>query len=272
MNKIDEHNNSKIINGTFHKLQREQQLATYVGEDEVISASELKKRLDLEPKASWSCRTKIPTIDKWIGPMGPGQMVITSGPTGFGKTTFDKSISQALTEQDIPSMWLTYEIGSADLINSFPEMYRDYFYLPAKITSKDLSWIEDRTLEAILKYKVKAIFIDHLHRIVDLVKIQNTSLSIGATVQNLKLMAVRYGVIIFLIAHMVKTKADIEPGLGDIRDSSLIEQEADIVFYTWRAKTEYHNFIKIAKNRPRGFIDKKVEVILRDGRYWEVEK
>lgn len=254
------------------QVEREQRLATNTGEDEVISATELKRRLDREPKPVWSCRSKLPFLDRHIGDFKPGQLITASGTTGHGKTTLYRTITQALVEQDIPLMWLTFEIGSEELISDIPEIYRDHFYLPAKITSKDFSWIEDRTLEAILKYKCKAVFIDHLHRIVDLAKIQNSSLAIGSTVQNLKLMAVNHGVIVFLIAHTTKTRTDSELGLGDIRDSSLIEQESDVVLYTWRAKTEFHNFIKIAKNRPKGIIDKKFEVVLRDGRYWEIEK
>lgn len=260
----------------FHKqldrVEREQRLKNYHGEDEVISADDLMKRLENEPKPAWSCQTKLPFLDKTIGDIKPGMLITTSGTTGQGKTTLDKTFTQALVEQGIPLMWLTFEIGSDDLISSIPPQYRSHFYLPAKITSKEFSWIEDRTLEAILKYGAKAIFIDHLHRIVDLTQTQNSSLAIGATVQNLKQMAVNHGVIVFLIAHTTKTKSDQELGLGDIRDSSLIEQESDVVLYTWRSKTEFQNFIKIAKNRPRGIIDKKFEVVLRDGRYFEVTK
>lgn len=258
--------------GLIHKIEREHRLATYEGEDEVISASELKKRLDREPKPAWSAKSKISALDNWIGgAFRPGQLVTASGTTGHGKTTLYKTFTQSLIEQDIPLLWLTFEIGSDDLIESIPDIYRNHFYLPAKITSKELSWIEDRTLEAILKYKARAVFIDHLHRIVDLAKIQNSSLAIGATVQNLKLMAVNHKVIVFLIAHTTKTKSDSELGLGDIRDSSLIEQESDIVLYTWRGKKDFQSFLKIAKNRPRGIIDKKIELVFEDGRYYEVD-
>lgn len=254
------------------RIRREQQLSTYTGEDEVISAAEHQKRALREPKPVWSCKSKLSFLDKNIGEFRPGQLITASGTTGHGKTTLYRTLTQALIEQDIPLMWLTFEVGADDLIADIPEIYRPHFYIPAKITSKDLSWIEDRTLEAILKYKVKAVFIDHLHRIVDLALIQNTSLAIGNTVQNLKLMAVNHGIIVFLIAHTTKTKNDTELGLGDVRDSSLIEQESDVVLYTWRAKTEWHNFVKIAKNRPKGLIDRKFEVVLRDGRYYEVIK
>ena len=253
------------------RIEKEQKLATYAGEDEVISAAEHQKRAQKEPKPVWSCKSKLPFLDKNIGDFRPGQLITTSGTTGHGKTTLYRTITQALIEQDIPLMWLTFEVGADDLIADIPEIYRPHFYLPARITSKDLSWIEDRTLEAILKYKVKAVFIDHLHRIVDLARIQNTSLAIGNTVQNLKLMAINYEIIVFLIAHTTKTKNDTELGLGDVRDSSLIEQESDVVLYTWRSKTAFRNFIKIAKNRPKGLIDKKFEVVLRNGRYYEVD-
>jgi hypothetical protein len=74
------------------------------------------------------------------------------------------------------------------------------------------------------------------------------------------------------ICHTTKTKNDgnAELGLGDVRDSSFIEQEADTVFYVWRdEKTEYETLVKVAKNRKKGIINKKVRMIYEDGKLVE---
>jgi hypothetical protein len=84
-------------------------------------------------------------------------------------------------------------------------------------------------------------------------------------------MAVRYGVIVFLIAHTTKTKSDTELGLGH-PGLFPYRTRADLVLYTWRSKTPYRNFVKVAKKQAKGLSDRKFEVELRDGRYYEVEK
>jgi hypothetical protein len=69
---------------------------------------------------------------------------------------------------------------------------------------------------------------------------------------------------------MQKTKNDEEPGLGHIRDSSFVEQEADTVVYVWRSKdNKAITVLKIAKNRKRGIIDDRIALVLVNGRYEE---
>jgi hypothetical protein len=84
--------------------------------------------------------------------------------------------------------------------------------------------------------------------------------------------ALKHNLIIFLICHTGKTKQDLgtELGLGDIRDSSLIEQESDTVLYIWRdLEAENRSILKIAKNRKRGIINKKIRLIYQQGRLYE---
>ena len=99
---------------------------------------------------------------------------------------------------------------------------------------------------------------------------QNMSFVIGECVRGLKQLAIKHNIVIFLIAHMTKTRPDEEPGLGHTRDSSFIEQEADTVVYVWRHKSDkWVTICKVAKNRKRGVIDTKIGLILKDGKYEE---
>jgi hypothetical protein len=89
-------------------------------------------------------------------------------------------------------------------------------------------------------------------------------------VRGLKQLALKHRVVVFLVAHMQKTKPDEEPGLGHIRDSSFVEQEADTVLYVWRQKENKSvTVLKVAKNRKRGIIDDRIPLVLKDGRYYE---
>jgi replicative DNA helicase len=142
--------------------------------------------------------------------------------------------------------------------------------MPLKLKSNTLTWVEERIIESRLKYNTRAVFIDHLHYLVSMNPKQNASFMIGETVRGLKQLALKHRVVMFLVAHMQKTKNDEEPGLGHIRDSSFVEQEADTVVYVWRQKENKSvTVLKIAKNRKRGLIDDRIALVLKDGRYHE---
>lgn len=74
-------------------------------------------------------------------------------------------------------------------------------------------------------------------------------------------MAIKWNVIIFLIAHIGKTITNDSPGLDAIRDSSFVAQESDMIIMVSRCKTKdkngnlvYTNEAKISveKNRRTG--------------------
>jgi replicative DNA helicase len=119
-----------------------------------------------------------------------------------------------------------------------------------------LDWLEARITEAIAKYDTKIVMIDHLHYLIDMAKVHNPSLEIGGIVRRLKKIAVQWGIIIFLICHTAKTQLDQELEIADIRDSSLIAQEADIVLMIKRKYGEDKNgnraILGIRKNRKTG--------------------
>jgi replicative DNA helicase len=153
--------------------------------------------------------------------------------------------------------------------------------MPQELTDRKLSWVEDRLIEANLKYNVQSIFIDHLHFLVEMIAKQNISFVVGQVVRGLKEIAKRQNMVAFLICHTGKTREDTgELGLGMVRDSSFIEQEADSVIYVWRGDEEEREiggekrrlsptWAKIAKNRKRGIINKKVPLYYFRGIYYE---
>jgi len=102
-----------------------------------------------------------------------------------------------------------------------------------------------------------------LHFLLDLARVWHASIEIGEIVRGLKLLALKHNLIFFLIAHTIKVREDREFGLGDVRDSGLIEAEADNVIYVWRdKKRDGHGVLKVAKNRKHGLVDKKIPLVL----------
>lgn len=251
-----------------HELEKK--LYEYEGEDKVISGKELLNKIKTQPKPSLHFVSKIPSLDHILGGFYGTQLITVSGTTGHGKTTLCQTFTMSAMEHDLKPIWFSYEVDNEDFINQFDKDFHRHMYFPSKMTGKDTTWIEQRVLEAKLKYNTQVVFIDHLHFLLDMGKAQNVSFSIGNTVRNLKTIAKEKNIIVFLVAHTVKPKQDQELGLGDARDSSFVEQESDAVLYVWRdPEKDYRSIVKVAKNRKKGIINKKIRLRFEGGRLFE---
>jgi replicative DNA helicase len=250
---------------TKNLIETEKKLYSYEGKDRVISSHVMSKAIREEDKPI-VIQSGLPTLDHYIDGFQGGELTVISGLTGNGKTLFAQSLTKNFDEQGIRSLWFSYEVMSANFLNSFGEDL-PLFYMPSRLTENSLSWINTRIHEGKLKYQIQAVFVDHLHFIVTMNR-SNISIEIGQAMRAIKKMALQYNVAFFLIAHTQKIKQDVELGLGDTRDSSFIEQEADNVFYLWRTKKENQAILKIAKNRRNGIFDKKI-TLHKIGHYLE---
>jgi len=255
------------VDKEISKSQQEQYyyevLKAYKGEDEVIS---FKQYLDYQKtNKTRTVPSGFKGLDDYVEGFRGGELVVITAPTGEGKTTFCQNITLNLLNQDVRSLWFSYEVSIQDFIQKFGEEIPEG-YLPKILTERNLVWIERKIVEAIAKYEVRAVFIDHLHYLFDLKNSRNTSLEIGEIVRTLKIIAKKYGITIFLVAHIGKVDYEGRVGLENIRDSSFVAQEADTVIALWRVKerlsklelrekgTVYKNetMVSIVKNRFNG--------------------
>ena len=204
------------------------------------------------------------------GGLRDGELVVISGPTASGKTTFAQLLSKNMDRVGVPSLWFSYECNPWYLREKFKGMGCDsglLAYSPTDLISNSIGFIKAEIQEAVLSHGCKVVFLDHLHYLIPLEQSRNSSLLIGGVVRSIKRMAIETGVIICLIAHTKKIYQDEELDLSSIRDSSLIAQEADYVFLIERIKkkkkmleailgSEWTNFTKIslAKNRRTGIM------------------
>lgn len=209
------------------------EMSQYDGEDKIITSVEMKKFIDEMPEPRWEIKTKIPTLDKIIGGFRGGELVVLSAETGRGKSKLAETFTYNFAEQNIGGCWFSYEMSPADLLERFGDNF-PIFFMPKKLQSSSIKWIETRIIEALAKsantsHPVKYIIIDHLHYLFDLAKTKNTSLELGALVRILKKIAMKWGLVIFLISHTGKVSRGENINIGNIRDTSFTGQEADFV-------------------------------------------
>ncbi len=252
------------------QIELEQKLASYAGDDRVEAANTVLKLYRQDRPKTEPYKSKLPTLDRIIDGLNPGQLFSISGPTGHGKTTLAQTVTRGLAEQLAFSLWFSYEVNTEDFLDNFPGDYHEHIFMPLKLLDNTIEWLEARIIEAKLKHDIRAVFIDHLHYLISMSPKQNASFAIGETVRALKQLALKHKIVMFLLSHMMKTKSDQEPCLGDIRDSSFVEQESDVVLYVWRLQSDKSlTVLKIAKNRRRGIIDDRIALTFVDGRYHE---
>lgn len=275
---------ASVKDDTERAKQRERienMLADYAGEDRVISSDEARQKILEEGEDEYKLFTGMPMLDKTLDGLRPGNLAVVSAPTGAGKTTLCQQLTTEFLKNNMRSVWFSYEVPMREFLTKMPK--ETIFYLPSYLKGNTTEWLEKRVIEARAKYDVKTVFIDHLHYIVDLMMLGkgvNTSLVIGQTVRALKLMALRWNVVVVLIAHLRKTRFDEMPELSDLRDSSFVAQEADVVLIMKRLtqKTNHGTqkftneaVVTVQKNRRTGAMC-SFKVSFWDGRFSEIDE
>lgn len=241
--------------------EKEKYLANYNGPDKIISSHEMMQKIMAENVLDIKIDTGYPSLEKHIKGIVPGQLIVVSGQTGSGKTLFLQSLTRNITKQNFRVCWFSYELPPKQFLFCFPQL--PAFYAPEIIKESDLMWLEERTWEAMLKYDIKVVMIDHLHYLVDMAKDQNISWGVGRVLRKLKRLAIEHNIVVFLICHTGKKdriEKKVELSGDDIRDSSFCTQEPDTVLMIWRTKDELDRVdeavIKIEKSRLTGVQDK----------------
>lgn len=274
----------KDIEGELEKINVEKKMLSeltcyqdYRGADEVITSQQAWDDLAEERKRPVpKFFSKLPTLDKILTGFREGDLVVISAPTKQGKTTLAQTMTSGLAEQDIKSLWFSYELTQQEFLDKFPQPL-PFFTLPKSLKGNSLDWLEERIVESIAKFGVKVVFIDHLHFLIDMNFIGqqgNVSLLIGSIMRRLKQICLKWRICIVLISHTTKIAFEKEPDLSDIRDSSFISQEADSVLMIWRIREketkEYGNraCLAVLANRRNGKVG-KITLVLNNNRFLE---
>lgn len=178
--------------------------------------------------------------DAMEGGLRDGDLVVVSGQTGHGKTLYCQVLAVNLSKRTVPSLWFSYEINPYYLYKKFKDIEEEELlvYSPISLIQNSLEFINQEIKEAVEEKACKVVFIDHLHYLIPLQQSLNSSLLIGGIVRELKQIAIKQNIVIFLIAHTKKIYQDESLSLASIRDSSLVSQEADYVFLIERLKKD----------------------------------
>lgn len=215
-------------------------MRAYTGDEEIISSKDYIEamRIIRGNKAILKVFSGLPSLDKITEGFWEGNVIVISGPTKEGKTTFCQTLTINLNKAKHKSLWFPFDTPGEEVISRFNKEIE--IWLPKKNPSvKKLQWIEQKIIEGIAKFGTKIIFIDHLGMLTKSTDNNvNYSTELSSIMMELKQIAIRWRVIIFLNHHIKKIQADSIPVYSDLKDSSGVAQDSDMVIMVWRKKSK----------------------------------
>lgn len=220
-------------------------MSIYAGDDEIISSTDyiaamarLRGNSDI-----LKIMSGFPSLDAITEGFWEGNVVVISGPTKEGKTTLCQSFTINMEPQQILSLWFPFDTPGEELILRFTNP--PLMYLPRKnAAEKKLDWIEKKVIEGIAKYGIRAIFIDHLGMLMKVTdNTSNYSTEMSSVMMELKEIAIKWRIVVFLNHHIRKIQADTVPNYQDLKDSSAVASDSDMVLMVWRKKSKREGII-----------------------------
>lgn len=242
--------------------------------------------VDVETRKETLARYNVSKLDKRLGGINAGELVLVGGTTGTGKSEFSFQIAYSNAKKGIPAAFITLEVANKDFIGRILRSKTGID--PVKFWSGDLSFTERRLLREeannllkndvplffrrkrsmmtveeletiveslIIEQHCRIIVVDHLHYIGSRERGINETTHVSNCVRAINNLCVRYGVAMLMVAHFKKQNDPLHrPTLHEFRDSSAIEQEAGTVLLLWRnltakGDTQYETEVNLAKSR-----------------------
>lgn len=202
--------------------------------------------------------TGIQKIDRMTQGFLPGELMIVSGQTSHGKTQLSNNVILNAVNNGHKVMFVTMEMTKGETAKRFNSLTDNQDIGEGKVflnMRADLAYVDvTKLVERAKENGCTLVVIDHLHyfsRAKD-----NVTQEVSRIVMEFKRAAVTYEMPILLICHVRKMSPAKHPTIEDLRDSSLIAQDADIVLMVWRdespnAKNPFEVEVTLWKNRNR---------------------
>ena len=227
-------------------------------------------------------------LDKIIGGLRDGRLIIVAGLTSTGKSSLADCIGLYFATVNKPVFFFSLEMPALDLAKKIlmlksqltNENLKDIKDPSIELTEIDKTLVEFKTLPiyvysksgeinikaleknikiSIEKHGCRLIIIDHLHYFSH--NSNNVAQETASIVRQIKQLGMDYKVPILLLAHLnrggrsAQRKGLYTPSLSDLRDTGAIEQDADQVIFVCRDSENedkderQKTIIKVAKNR-----------------------
>lgn len=219
---------------------------------EVMSASDWAEELrNAQPRRGTD--TGLPGLDMVDG-LVPGDLITFAGRPGIGKSTWATQLTAHAIQRDIPTLVISSEMTrgqwgrwtaavlagepARNLPRPLPDgLVQKIREAPLRIT--DVGTINVAEIRKIAEGTpgLKLVIVDHLTRIrPENQRADRRDLEVGDIARGLKSMAKDLGltsVVMCQLNRAIENRESRRPQLSDLRDSGVIEEESDAVFFLY---------------------------------------
>lgn len=213
--------------------------------------------------------TGYPGLDRLLGSLLPGELFTLGGDTGHGKSLLAMNIAQNVYKQTFqPVLMVNLELTRNQAVERFYFLSgdgHDYDGILVQersaVTYKDI----DKLMKQAKDEGAALVVIDHLHFFSR--SSENESRELSRITKHFKECAVQQELPVILLSHVTPTrimdqegnvKKEYKPGLHNLKGSSSIEQDSDMVGFVYRKEGESTMEVYLKKNRSRPLLTNSV--------------
>ncbi len=207
-----------------------------------------------------------PSIDKLTKGFVGGEVTVIAAKTSVGKTALAVNIANKVALQGLPVLFVTLEMTKAQLTSRFMFLNNDddYTKVESLVSFQKTDELDWKSIDGLIgnfcgEFTNGLVVIDHLHYFTR--ELEKASEDLGRITKEFTKNAKRHNVPIILISHVRKANGQIS--MEDLRGSSYIGQDTDIVLLCGRSEDGTKLGIKLAKNSNRGhdYHDDEIELL-----------
>lgn len=229
----------------------------------------------------------LPYFDEATMGFRGGELIIIAAPSNFGKTMVAMNIVAQLAANTLKKVvMITMEMTPAEVSTRLFNMVDKADHATLKenfIIQTELTVSAEHVKAIVKKHKPDILLIDHLGFLAKQEPSSEERTQIDTAMAKIKRLAIQENIPIIMISHVSKTRSGSsgEATVSDLKGSSAIEQDSDIVFMINKPKTQFKEHegiveivLKLEKHRtksPRGLFHKKVLIDVKgvrtDGKY-----
>lgn len=199
-------------------------------------------------------------VDRLMGKIQPGNMIIVAARPGMGKSTFAMDIARhnAITNK-VPTLFVSLEMSRQELMRrllaaeasvplqamknrSLNSHQWDALTKHSTAIQSAPLWLEDRPGVTPLELRSKArqfkrqglglIVLDYLQLLTSGRRVESRQVEVSEFSRQIKLLAKELEIPVIALSQLnrqAESRADKKPALSDLRESGSLEQDADIV-------------------------------------------
>lgn len=220
-------------------------------------------------------------LDRIVGGIRPGNLVILAARPAVGKSAFASNLIFSLSKRGVKSEFFSCEMSTHEIMvrllasesgvqleaiagkkidtrntnHAVMKTARTIGSVPMSIYDQPGITTADIRRELQTKRDIQIIAVDYIQIMRGIGKYENRNLEVGKITGELKQIAKEFDVPVIALSQLNRSRDETdEPGLIHLRDSGSVEQDADKVILMWLTETAQPGQpkrigVKVAKNR-----------------------